>query len=104
MSNVLQLHIKNKIEHPSVPKAIVMVTVADILASNAQLAHTIKELSVHLDAVDHAIDGVSDTDAQNRLKQVAKPARDRLTNAMLGLSEAVRMLAVLQLDLLKTVG
>jgi hypothetical protein len=104
MNNVLQLHIQSKIKHPSVPKAIVMVTVADILASNAQLARTIKGLSVHLDAVDHAIDGVSDTDARNRLREVAKPARDRLTNSMLSLSEAVRMLAVLQLDLLKTVG
>jgi hypothetical protein len=104
MSNVLQLHKQCKIKHPSGPKTVVIFTVADILASNVRLARTIKELSVHLDAVDHAIDGVSDTDARNRLKQVAKPARDRLTNAMLDLSRVVRKPAALRLELLKAVG
>ena len=91
MSNVFQLFGQKKIEDPSDPATNVTIAVADILASHVQLTRTANELSKHLDAVDNAIDAVSDT--RNRLKQVAKLARGRLMNAILELTSGVRKLA-----------
>jgi hypothetical protein len=59
----------------------VTIAVADILASNAQLARTVKEFSKHLDSVDDIIDALSDTETRNRLKQLTKLSRETLTNA-----------------------
>jgi hypothetical protein len=61
--------------------------VAKILASNAQLTRMVEEVSTLLDAFDHIIDALSDTDARIRLQQAMKLNREGLTNAMLTLSQ-----------------
>jgi predicted ribosome quality control (RQC) complex YloA/Tae2 family protein len=99
MSNVFQLFEQRKIEKLSDPKTIVTVAVAKILASTVELARTVKELSKHLDALDHAIDAISDTDTRNQLKQVVKPESERLTDAMLELSREIRKLPAAQREL-----
>jgi hypothetical protein len=93
MSNVFELFKQKKIEDPSGPKTIVTITVVDILASSAQLARTVKELSMHFEAVDRVIDAINDTDTRNRLKLVTKLGRGRLTNATFEFFQAIRKVA-----------
>ena len=69
------------------------IAVADILASNAQLARTVKEFSKHLDSVDDIIDALSDTETRNRLKQLTKLSRETLTNATFEFFQAIRKVA-----------
>jgi hypothetical protein len=75
MSNVFELFKQKKIEDPSGPKTIVTITVVDILASSAQLARTVKELSMHFEAVDRVIDAINDTDTRNRGDKVPSGMR-----------------------------
>jgi hypothetical protein len=77
---------QEKIEGPSDPDTVVAIAVTDILASHAQLACTIKELSKHLDALNYITDALSDSDSRARFKREAKRSRASLTNALLDLS------------------
>ena len=86
MNNVVQLFRQEKIVGPSDPDTIVIFAVTDILASHADLTLTIKALSEHLDALDHIIDVLSDSDTRARCEQEARRSRESLTNAMLDLS------------------
>ena len=69
------------------------IAVADILASNAQLARTVKEFSKHLDSADDIIDALSDTETRNRLKQLTKLSLETLTNATFEFFQAIRKVA-----------
>src|SRR5471030_345754 len=91
MSNVVQLFKLKKIgDHSSAyPNATVTIAVADILASYVQLDRTVKELSKHFGAVDHAIDGLGDLETKNLLAQSMKQTSEALTTAMLELSQAI---------------
>jgi hypothetical protein len=75
----------------------VTIAVADILASFVQLDRTVKELSKHFDAADHAIDGLGDLEIKNRLAQSMKQTSEALTTAMLELSQAISKLPSLQI-------
>ena len=99
MSNVFQLSKLEKIgDHSSGdPNANVTIAVAEILASYVQLDRTIKELSKHFGAVDHAIDGLGDPESKNRLAQSMKQTSEALTTAMLELSQAISKLPSLQI-------
>lgn len=87
MSNVINLFGQRKIEDRSNPESMVTLAVADVLASHTELVRTIKELSKHLDVLDHITDAVSDPDVRVRFKQEAKRSRESLTNAMVDLSQ-----------------
>jgi len=91
MSNVFQLSKLKKIgDHSSAyPNATVTIAVADILASYVQLDRTVKELSKHFGAVDHAIDGLGDLESKSLLAQSMKQTSEALTTAMLELSQAI---------------
>jgi hypothetical protein len=96
MSNVFQLSKLKKIgDHSS--NASVTIAVAEILASCVQLGRTVKELSKHFGAVDHAIDGLGDPESKNRLAQSMKQTSEALTTTMLELSQAISKLPSLQI-------
>jgi hypothetical protein len=104
MSNVLQLFEQKKIEDTSDPETIETIAITDILASNARLARTVREISKHLDTVEYVFDALSDIDTQNRIKQAAKLTRERLKTAVLELSQQVRKLPALQRVLAEAVA
>jgi hypothetical protein len=104
MSNELQLFGQKKIEDASDPETIEIIAITDILASNARLARTVREISKHLDTVEYVFDALSDIDTQNRIKQAAKLTRERLTTAVLELSQQVRKLPALQRVLAEAVA
>jgi hypothetical protein len=87
MSNVFQLFGRDKVESQLDSESMATIAVTDILASHAQLAHAIKKLSKHLDALDHITDAVSDSDLRAQYQQDAKRSRESLMNAMLDLSQ-----------------
>jgi hypothetical protein len=101
MSNVLQLF---KIENPPDPKTIVAIAVASILSSKDQLARAVEELSKHLDAAGRAIDALGDTDPRTGIVHAAKLNRERLTKAMLELSQAAEKLPTVQQELAEAVA
>ena len=100
MSNVFQLSNLKKIEdHSTVDSnSNVTIAIAQILASCTQLSHTIKELSKHFGAVDHAIDLLGDAESKNRLHQLLILRSEELTTAMLKLSQAIGKLPRRQID------
>ena len=100
MSNVFQLPNLRKIEdHSSVDSnGNVTIAIGQILASCTQLSPTIKELSKHFGAVDHAIDLLGDAESKNRLNQLLILRSEALTTAMLELSQAIGKLPRLQID------
>jgi hypothetical protein len=104
MSNVLQLFGQKKIEDTSDPETIEIIAITDILASNARLARTVREISKHLDTVEYVFDALSDIDTRNRIKQAAKLTRERLTTAVLELSQQVRKLPALERVLAEAVA
>ena len=91
MNIVVQLFRQKKIAGPSDPDTSVIFAVTDILASHADLTLTIKALSKHLDALDHIVCGLSDSDTRARCEQEAGRSRESLTNAMLDLSTNLRL-------------
>ena len=99
MSNVFQLGKRKSIEDCSGPKSVITIAVANILTSNAHLIRTVKELSKHLEAVDHIIDAVSDTATRDRFRQIAELNRETLANAMLELCQEASKLRALQGEL-----
>ena len=101
MSNVLQLF---KIENPPDPKTIVAIAVASILSSKDQLARKVEELSKRLDAAGGAIDALGDTDPRTGIVHAAKLNREKLTKAMLELSQAFEKLSALQPELAEAVA
>jgi uncharacterized protein with PhoU and TrkA domain len=101
MSNVLQLF---KIENPPDPKTIVAIAVATILSSKEQLARAVEDLSKHLDVVGHTIDALGDTDPRTKIMHAAKLNRERLTKAMLELSQAAEKLSTMQQELAEAVA
>ncbi|SRR5216683_407884 len=99
MSNVVPLFKQETIDnHPSDET----IAVADILASCIQLSHTLKDLSKHLGAVDHVIDGLGDAESKNRLDQLMELRGKALVAAMHELSQAIRKLPRLQIDAMRT--
>src|SRR5450631_3995166 len=100
MSNVLQLF---KIENPPDPKTIVAIAVASILTSKEQLARAVEELSKHLDAAGDTIDTLGDTDLRTGIIHAAKLNRERLTKAILELSQAAGKLSALQPELAEAI-
>jgi hypothetical protein len=100
MSNVLQLF---KIENPPDPKTIVVTAVASILSSKEQLARAVEELLKHLDAAGHTIDALGHTDLRTGIIHAAKLNRERLTKAMLKLSQAAGKLSALQPELAEAI-
>jgi len=94
MSNVIQLCKQKKVEDPADPETTATIAVANILFSNAQLARSIKELSIHIEALDRAIDAISDTNTRRQLKRMLKLACEGLTNAILKWSQEIRRLAL----------
>ena len=101
MSNVLQLF---KIENPPDPKTIVAIAVASILSSKDQLARKVEELSKRLDAAGGAIDALGDTDPRTGIMHAANLNRERLTKAMLELSQAAEKLATVQEEVVEAVA
>jgi len=92
MSNVIQLCKQKKVEDPADPETTATIAVAKF--SNAQLARSIKELSIHIEALDRAIDAISDTNTRRQLKRMLKLACEGLTNAILKWSQEIRRLAL----------
>jgi len=101
MSNVLQLF---KIENPPDPKTIVVIAVASILSSKDQLARKVEELSKRLDAAGGAIDALGDTAPRTGIMHAANLNRERLTKAMLELSQAAEKLATVQEEVVEAVA
>ena len=104
MSNLVQLFKQEKIENPPDPKTIKPVALASILSSKEQLARAVEELSKHLDAVGHTIDGLGNTDPRTQVMYAAKLNRKRLTKAMLELSQAAEKLSAIQQELAEAVA
>jgi hypothetical protein len=69
------------------------------LSSKDHLARAVEELSRHLDAAGHAIDALGDTDPRTGIVHAAKLNRERLTKAMLELSQAAEKLPTIQQEL-----
>jgi uncharacterized protein with PhoU and TrkA domain len=101
MSNILHLF---KIENPRDPQTVVAIAIASILSSKDQLARAVEELSRHLDAVGHTIDACGDTDPRAGIVHAAKLNRQRLTKAVLELSQAFEKLSALQPELAEGVA
>jgi uncharacterized protein with PhoU and TrkA domain len=101
VSNVFQLF---KIENPPDPKTIVAIAVASILSSKEHLARAVEELSKHLDAAGHTIDALGDTDPRTGIMHAAKLNRERLTKAMLELSQAAEKLSDIKQELAEAVA
>jgi hypothetical protein len=89
MGNAVQLFGQEKIDGPLDLDTIVTLSVTDILASHAELAYAIKELSEYLDALAQITRALSDSPARTRYQQMARKSRENLTNAMLDLSRGV---------------
>ena len=96
MSNVFPLFEQVTVEGPDDPRTRVTIAVTEIMASNAQLERRIKELSMHLDAIDIVIDALGEAGSQERLLQLTKNNREALMHASRELSENVRMLLALR--------
>jgi hypothetical protein len=64
-----------------------------LTSSSPQLDHAIKELYVGLDAIEHVVDEIDDTEIRTPLKQTTKQNRDALSGALLKLSEEITKLA-----------
>jgi hypothetical protein len=76
--------------------AMVTIAVAGILSSKDQLTRAVDELSKNLDAVGHKVDALGDTDPRTGIVHAAKLNRERLTKAVLELSQAFEKLSALQ--------
>lgn len=83
---------KNLKSVPSGPEGRVATEATIFLASSSKLDDAVKELSVRLDAFEHIIDGIDDTEIRNPLKHKAKLSRDALSGSLLKLSQEVRKL------------
>ena len=101
MTNVFKLF---KIENPRDPQTVVAIAIASILSSKDQLARAVEELSKHLDSVGHTIDAFGDTDPRTGIMHAAKLNRERLTKAVLELSQAFEKLSALQPELAEAVA
>jgi chromosome segregation ATPase len=73
----------------SEPETRIATAVTTVLASSAQLDHTLKELSKHFDTIENAIDSIDDAETRNRLKQSTNLSRETLSEAMLKLSRQI---------------
>jgi hypothetical protein len=91
MSNVVQLFAHEPIENPANPATI---AVADLLAVFAELVHATKEVSKHLDWIDHFIDPIGNPEARKRQDQL----REASAIAVHNLTEAIRTLPILQIS------
>jgi hypothetical protein len=98
MSNVFSLFQEKKIEGPMDPARRVTIAVGEIMASNAQLVRAVKELSKHLDAVDHVIEALGETDAKESLMHLSKINRESLVQAVRELSQQHIKLPALRKD------
>jgi len=67
MNNVFPLFARVNIESPADPRTLVAAAVTVIMASNAQLERTIKEISRHLVVLDLAIGALGEAGSQERL-------------------------------------
>jgi hypothetical protein len=94
VSNVVPLFKQETIDdHPSDdPSNSVTIAIADILASCTQLSHTVRNLSNHIAAADHVIDGLDDAESKSRLDQLMELRSKALAAAMHELSQAIRKL------------
>ena len=92
MSNVIQLF-EPIVGHPPAPETSATIAAINILASNTQLAHSIEELSIHIEAIDRAIDAVDDIDSRTQLKGMLRLACERLANLVLSQSQEIARLA-----------
>lgn len=98
MNNVFPLFEQVTIESPSDPRTRVTSAVTVIMATNARLERKIKDLSMHLDVVDHVIEVLGEARGQKGLLQLSKNIREALVHASRELSENVRMLPALRND------
>jgi hypothetical protein len=69
---------------------------ANFLAGFDELARTIKELSKHLDSIDHLIDPIGDPEARQRHDQLRKES----AIAVRKLSQAIKQMPISQIDAL----
>ena len=92
MSNVIQLF-EPKVGHPPAPETGATIAATNILASNTQLVRSIEELSIHIKAIDRAIDAIDDIDSRTQLKGTLRLACERLANLVLGQSQEIGRLA-----------
>jgi Zn-dependent M32 family carboxypeptidase len=99
MNNIFRLFEQQRNESPSNDATVVKNVVTNILGLSARLVHTLNELSRHLDAFDEIIDALDDSDTRNRLKQILKRSREKLTNDVSDLSQKVGKLPNLQREL-----
>jgi uncharacterized phage infection (PIP) family protein YhgE len=98
MNNVIQLFAQKNVEVVlSDAETSIATSFTSVLASSVQLAHTVKELSNHFDAIENAIDAIDDTETRNRLNQSTKLSRETLTKAMLELFRQIAKLPGLQI-------
>jgi hypothetical protein len=81
----------------------VAIAVASILSSKTQLACAVEEFSKHLDAAGHTIGAIGNTDVRTGIIRAAKLNRERLTKAMLELSQAAGKLSALQPELAEAI-
>jgi len=70
------------------------------MASNARLERRIKDLSMHLDVIDHVIEVLGEAGMQKGLRQLSKNIREALVHASRELSENVSMLPALRNDVI----
>ena len=98
MNNVFPLFQQIAIESPADPRTQVTTAVTVIMASNAQLERRIKDLSMHLDVIDHVIEVLGEVGRQEGLRQLSKIIREALMHASRELSEHVKILPTLRND------
>lgn len=98
MSNVFPLFTQATIESVADPRTQVTTAVTEIMASNAQLERRIKELLIHLDAIDLVIEALGEAGSHENFLQFSKNNRAALIRASRELSEHVKMLPALRND------
>jgi hypothetical protein len=94
MTNVVRLSDQKKAEIVLLePKTCIAAATTGVMASTAQLNHTIRELLEQFAALDHAIDAIDDTETRIQLKPLTRLSRETLSEGLIKLSQEIRKIA-----------
>lgn len=94
MSKVIELLPQGRAEDDQ-QKTVAIANAANVvLASSAKFASTAMLFEEHLDAIEKCLDTIEDPEAQCRLRQSTKLARQSLIDAVLTLDASIRTFTV----------
>jgi hypothetical protein len=93
VTNVVRLFVQKKVETGvSASETGTAAAVNSILASSANLGHTVKELSKHFASIENAVDQIDDAEIRIQLKLSIKQNQEVLSKAILSISQHISKL------------